>query len=209
MVQRLGLAVAMLPDAPVLLLDEPTAALDPDGLCAFYGLIEARRRARPDGAVQLAPDGRRRAAGRRFAVLVGGRLVAAFTARELAPRLADRGVMKVARRSAACEAARRRARGWRRRPSWAADQLIVPAPAPPGRRARHLRAAGAEIRGLTAEEGRLDAFYRELVGGAETCMTPASLLRSSCRSPSLRPASAALRSPADLDTAHEPAASAA
>ena len=36
MVQRLGLAVAMLADAPVLLLDEPTAALDPDGLCAFY-----------------------------------------------------------------------------------------------------------------------------------------------------------------------------
>ena len=29
-----------------------------------------------------------------------------------------------------------------------------------------VRAAGAEIRGLTAEEGRLDAFYRELIGGA-------------------------------------------
>jgi Cu-processing system ATP-binding protein len=29
MVQRLGLAVAMLPEAPVFLLDEPTAALDP------------------------------------------------------------------------------------------------------------------------------------------------------------------------------------
>jgi hypothetical protein len=27
-----------------------------------------------------------------------------------------------------------------------------------------LRDAGVEIRGLTAEEGRLDAFYRELVG---------------------------------------------
>src|SRR5262249_2608076 len=40
MVQRLGLAVAVLPNAPTLLLDEPTAALDPDGLCAFYGLVE-------------------------------------------------------------------------------------------------------------------------------------------------------------------------
>jgi hypothetical protein len=29
-----------------------------------------------------------------------------------------------------------------------------------------IREAGAEIRGLTAEEGRLDAFYRELVGAA-------------------------------------------
>ncbi len=43
MTQRLGLAVAILPNAPVLLLDEPTAALDPEGLKAFYGLIETRR----------------------------------------------------------------------------------------------------------------------------------------------------------------------
>lgn len=43
MTQRLGLAVAMLPDAPVLLLDEPTTALDPEGLTAFYELVEARR----------------------------------------------------------------------------------------------------------------------------------------------------------------------
>jgi hypothetical protein len=28
-----------------------------------------------------------------------------------------------------------------------------------------IRAAGAEIVGLTAEEGRLDAFYGELIGG--------------------------------------------
>ena len=44
MVQRLGLAVATLGATEALLLDEPTAALDPDGLCAFYGLVEARRR---------------------------------------------------------------------------------------------------------------------------------------------------------------------
>ena len=44
MVQRLGLAVAALPDTPLLLLDEPTAALDPEGLSAFYALVEGRRR---------------------------------------------------------------------------------------------------------------------------------------------------------------------
>jgi len=35
MVQRLGLAVVALPDAPILLLDEPTANLDPAGVKRF------------------------------------------------------------------------------------------------------------------------------------------------------------------------------
>lgn len=35
MVQRLGLAVACLPDAPILLLDEPTVSLDPEGAVRF------------------------------------------------------------------------------------------------------------------------------------------------------------------------------
>jgi ABC-type multidrug transport system ATPase subunit len=39
MVQRLGLAVVALPDAPVLLLDEPTANLDPQGVKRFREFI--------------------------------------------------------------------------------------------------------------------------------------------------------------------------
>lgn len=35
MVQRLGLAVVSLPDAPIMLLDEPTANLDPQGVKRF------------------------------------------------------------------------------------------------------------------------------------------------------------------------------
>jgi Cu-processing system ATP-binding protein len=94
MLQRLGLAVAMLPDAPILLLDEPTAALDPDGLCAFYGLVEQRQRAgkavfftsHQIGDVERLAD--------RFAVLVEGRLVASLNQTELRDRLAERGVMR-------------------------------------------------------------------------------------------------------------------
>ena len=95
MVQRLGLAVAMLPDAPVLLLDEPTAALDPDGLCAFYGLVGRRR---SEGKTVLFTShhlGDVERLADRFAVLVGGRLVATLTARELQDRLAERGVMRL------------------------------------------------------------------------------------------------------------------
>jgi ABC-type multidrug transport system ATPase subunit len=168
MTQRLGLAVALAAQAPVLLLDEPTAALDPDGLCTFYGLVERRRirgqtvlfSSHQMGDVERLAD--------RLALLVGGRLVATFTARELALRLADRGVMKVAvdRMSPEALAAVRRLA-----PDAlvAADQLIVPGPA----RVRpavldELRTARIEIRGLTAEEGRLDTLYRELVEGTSS-----------------------------------------
>jgi Cu-processing system ATP-binding protein len=165
MIQRLGLAVAMLPESPVLLLDEPTAALDPDGLCAFYGLIEARRAhgqtvlfsSHHMGDVERLAD--------RFAVLVGGRLAASFTARELTARLADRGVMKItlARR---LPGLLETVRAVAPEAVWAADQLIVPAPAASRIAVIDIvRASGAEITGLSAEEGRLDEFYRTLVGG--------------------------------------------
>lgn len=164
MTQRLGLAVAMASGSPVLLLDEPTAALDPDGLCAFYALIDARREhgqtllfsSHLMGDVERLAD--------RFAVLVGGRLVASFTARELTARLADRGVMKIAvdrQPDGLLENVRQLAPN----AVWAADQLVVPAPAAARLAVLDaVRASGVGIRGLSAEEGRLDAFYRELVG---------------------------------------------
>jgi hypothetical protein len=48
---------------------------------------------------------------------------------------------------------------------WAGEELIVPGPARERPRVLDVvRASGAEIRGLAAEEGKLDALYRELVG---------------------------------------------
>jgi Cu-processing system ATP-binding protein len=164
MVQRLGLAVTMLPDAPIFLLDEPTAALDQDGLSAFYGVIEG---ARADGRTVLFTSHQLGDAERladRFAILVEGRLAACLTARELKERLAERGVMRVRVAdppSGLLEAVRTLARGV----AWAGDELVVPGPAALRPRVLDaIRAAGAEIRGLTAEEGRLDVLYRELVG---------------------------------------------
>jgi Cu-processing system ATP-binding protein len=167
MVQRLGLAVALLPQAPVFLLDEPTAALDPDGLCAFYGVVE---RARVDGRAVLFTSHQLGDAERladRFAILVGGRLVADLSADRLKDRLSERGVMRLrlaSRPPGLLEAVRALAPG----ALWAGEELIVPGPA--AKRPRVLdavRGLGVEVRGLTAEEGRLDALYRELVGEAE------------------------------------------
>jgi Cu-processing system ATP-binding protein len=164
MVQRLGLAVALLPQAPVLLLDEPTAALDPDGLCAFYGLVDQRK---AEGRTVLFTShhlGDVERLADRFAVLVEGRLVAALTQRELGDRLADRGVMRLrfaSKPAGLLEAVRTLSP----RAVWSGEELIVPGPAVlrPAVLDR-VRQEGAEIRGLTAEEGRLDELYRELVG---------------------------------------------
>jgi Cu-processing system ATP-binding protein len=165
MLQRLGLAVAVLPEVPVLLLDEPTAALDPDGLCAFYGLVERRRRegrtllftSHQMGDVERLAD--------RFAVLVEGRLAASLTQRELADRLSERGVMRL-RLDRRVPGLVERLREISPGALWAADELIVLGRAADRPRVLDLvRASGVEIRGLTAEDGRLDLFYRELVRG--------------------------------------------
>jgi Cu-processing system ATP-binding protein len=166
MLQRLGLAVAMLPEAPVFLLDEPTAALDPDGLCAFYGVVE---RARRDGRAVLFTShalGDAERLADRFAVLVGGRLCAELGAEELKDRLARRGAMRLrlgSKPAGLLEAVRALAPG----AVWAGEELVVPGGA--ALRPRVLdavRGLGVEVRGLTAEEGRLDTFYRELVAEA-------------------------------------------
>jgi Cu-processing system ATP-binding protein len=165
MTQRLGLAVAMAAQAPILLLDEPTAALDPDGTSAFYAVIEARRRegqtvffsSHQMGDVERLAD--------RFLVMVSGRLVASFTARELTTALANRGVMKVTV-DAISDDVLARIRELAPGVVTSADQLIVPGPADVRLAVLDaLRSHGVTIRGWLAEEGRLDAFYRELVGG--------------------------------------------
>jgi len=164
MKQRLGLAVAMAAQAPILLLDEPTAALDPDGTCAFYALVESRREhgqtvlfsSHQLGDVERLAD--------RFAVLVEGRLAASFTARELTTLLADRGVMKVTVERLPDDVLNR-VRVLAPNVMVAGDQIIVPGPASVRLEVLDLlRAKDAGLRGWSAEEGRLDAFYRELVG---------------------------------------------
>jgi Cu-processing system ATP-binding protein len=164
MTQRLGLAVASLASTEVLLLDEPTAALDPDGLGAFYELVDARRKAghavffssHQLGDVERLAD--------LVAVIVSGSLVAMVTERDLAARLADRGLMRVrlaARIGGLLDQLKELSPG----AQWHGDELILPGPAS-ARPAMLdvIRHAGGEVRGLTAEEGRLDQFYRELIG---------------------------------------------
>jgi Cu-processing system ATP-binding protein len=173
MLQRLGLAVAMLPDTEVLLLDEPTAALDPEGLCAFYGLIERRR---ADGRTVLFTShqvGDVERLADRFLVLVRGRLAAEMTQSSLRDRLAARGVIRVRldRRPPLLLAAIRR---WSPSAVWIGDEIVAPGPAAIRPVVLdEVRASGATICGLVAEDGRLDSLYRELVAEVEGDRTEA------------------------------------
>jgi Cu-processing system ATP-binding protein len=163
MLQRLGLAVATLPEADILLLDEPTAALDPDGLSAFYALVDRRRvegrtvlfTSHQVGDVERLAD--------RFLVLVRGRLVAELTQGALRERLADRGDirLRLSRRPASLlEDVRRISPASR----WIDDELIVPGPASIRARVLDLaRHSGVEILGLVAQDGQMESLYRELV----------------------------------------------
>ncbi len=163
MTQRLGLAVAALPAARAFLLDEPTSSLDAEGLGAFYGLVE---RWRGEGRAVLFSShqlGDVERLADRIAILVDGRLVAALGQRELSDRLAARGVMRL--RLDACPPALAARMGALAPGSrWTGAELVVPGP--PALRAAAIevvRAAGVELRGLTAEDGRLESLYRELV----------------------------------------------
>lgn len=167
MLQRLGLAVAMLPDTELLLLDEPTAALDPAGLTLFYDLAETRRR---EGRTLLFTSHQlgdvERIAGR-FAIIVDGRLVALMTAPELTAELQSRGAMRLTLdREAALllPAVSAIAPG----ATAEGNALAIPGPAAArGDAIEIVRRAGAAIQSLTTEEGRLDMLYRELVARCE------------------------------------------
>jgi Cu-processing system ATP-binding protein len=169
MLQRLGLAVAMLEDVDALLLDEPTAALDPDGLCAFYGLIEQRRALGRTILFTSHQVGDAERLADRFLVLAHGRLVAELTQTELRDRLAARGVIRI-RMNDCPPGVLAAVRAVSPKALYAAGELIAPGPA----RLRPVvldivREQGFEIRGLVAEDGRLEALYRELVAAAEDC----------------------------------------
>ena len=164
MVQRLGLAVAMLAEAPVLLLDEPTAALDPEGLSAFYTLMERRKEGQGTVLFTSHQLGDVERLADRFAVLVEGRLVATLSLAELHERLGDRGVMRVRLAPGGADPAGiLSAVG----PDavWSGDEIVVRGAASARPAVLDLiRAAGGEIRAIATEEGRLDLLYRELVG---------------------------------------------
>jgi ABC-type multidrug transport system ATPase subunit len=76
MVQRLGLAVACLPDAPILILDEPTISLDPEGAIRFREFLAELKRGGKTIVFSSHVLADVEQLADRVAIMVGGKLAA-------------------------------------------------------------------------------------------------------------------------------------
>lgn len=161
MTQRLGLAIATLQGTGALLLDEPTAALDPQGLAAFYELVEQGRAERTILFTSHQVADVERVADR-VLILAAGVLVADFPRSSLQEWRDAHGTMRVRARGAA--AALDRVRRLAPDARLEGDEIVVTAPSMS--RAGVLdaiRAAGLTVDGLVAEPARLETLYTSLI----------------------------------------------
>jgi len=162
MLQRLGLAVAALPETEVLLLDEPTASLDAPGLQAMRGLIAG---ARGKGSAVLFTSHQLedvRQLADRVLILVEGQLAAELGRAELERRLTRSGTMHLELDRCPPELLSR-VEALAAAPRW--DGRFLAVRGSPEQRARvveAVRGAGIELRGLSSAEGGLEALYRDL-----------------------------------------------
>lgn len=107
MLQRLGIAIAVMPDAPVVVMDEPTAGLDADAVCRFRDLLWQMRARRQTVIVSSHALAEVEALADRIAILVRGRLIACEPLHQFRGWLAQRAAMRVRLREAkgnVCEA---------------------------------------------------------------------------------------------------------
>lgn len=153
MAQRLGLGIALLGETPVLVLDEPTANLDADGIQLFRELVgEARARGTTtffsshiiQDALELAD---------RVGVLVEGRLVSTEPVEKLHDRLALETTVRVtlARTDPTLQAAIEKAGAVESHINGSSLSFR----APPSRRLQILRA-------IEASGGSIEALYTEM-----------------------------------------------
>jgi Cu-processing system ATP-binding protein len=168
MVQRLGLAVACLPDAMILVLDEPTISLDPEGAIHFREFLAALKR---EGKTiifssHMLADVEQLAD--RVAILVGGRLVALQSVAALREQLMSSSRMRIVLlnpEERLLEAARSSGAG---EVALEGDSLVLTSSAEDRLNIlRGIEAAGGRIARFATEELSLEDIYMRYARGGD------------------------------------------
>ena len=95
MIQRLGLAVACLPDVPILILDEPTISLDPEGAIHFRSFLSELKKIGKTilFSSHMLADVEQLAD--RVGIMVGGKLLAVESVQSLRKSTTDISRMRI------------------------------------------------------------------------------------------------------------------
>jgi ABC-type multidrug transport system ATPase subunit len=160
MLQRLGLAVACLPDAPILLLDEPTASLDPERAIQFREFLQTQKQAGKTivftshvlADVEQLAD--------RVAILVQGKLVALESITALHEGLLLNSQMRVVLLEANLKYAQVAIAAGAREAVWQGQSLLITS-APETRMhiLAAIKTAGGDIVSFATEEPSLEDIY--------------------------------------------------
>ncbi|HXF04263.1 MAG TPA: ABC transporter ATP-binding protein [Blastocatellia bacterium] len=160
MVQRLGLAVACLPDTPILVFDEPTVSLDPEGVIHFRRFLAALKDRGKTIIFSSHALADVEAVADRVGILVGGRLVAVESVAALREEVARRSRLRIRlhpSQSAWAEVARQA--GASDAQLEGEELLITSLPTRRWEILEALRTAGAIIEDFATEEPSLEEIY--------------------------------------------------
>ena len=164
MVQRLGIAVAFLPDAPLLMLDEPTLSLDPEGAIQLKNLISSLKRGGSTIVFSSHVLSDVDQIADRVAILVGGRLVAVESVEALRQARGSRSRLRLtlANPQLSFSAAALAAGATEARLE---DRVLVVSSKPEVRLSvvRAIESAGAIVESFATEEPSLEEVYLRYV----------------------------------------------
>jgi ABC-type multidrug transport system ATPase subunit len=164
MLQRLGIAVALMPEAQVLVLDEPTASLDPDAVQRCGEYLSASRSRGQAIIVSSHVLAEVEALADRVGILVHGRLVACEPIRHFREWIAQHATLRITLADPLSDYRNVALRSGAVASEMSGPDLLVTAPADERWRIlRALEAAGAQIRRFSTEEPSLESLYLRYV----------------------------------------------
>lgn len=164
MTQRLGLAVACLPNAPVLVLDEPTSSLDPEGAIQFREFLSSLKRAGKTIIFSSHALADVEQLADRVAILVGGRLVALESVTRLREELMRTSQMRVVLNDGAEQLLEKVRNSGAANVYLDGDSLLVQCrPEARFEILRAINAAGGQIAHFATEELSIEDIYMQYV----------------------------------------------